>query len=187
MTAVMTRTDTFEVGNFHVRLTEEAVRVSDRTPAGELCDGRADVYEVRGRGQQRFTAQDITWANGERDVRIVDRHASPKKFDDVIGRLRLSVEQTDDGQLRVDLRVPIKRHSNRRATLHQTTEGELRTGSGIDLRKVLRQHGCRQVGTRQQLLDDTSTKRNGLCAIFPADARHVPIVVHVITRLATVA
>lgn len=187
MSITAERRTVFEIGDFTVELIAEDQRVSDRTPAGELENGLADEYDVRGRGRQRFTIQDMRWRNGERDVRIADRHSSPKEFDDVIGRLRMSVEGTADGRLRVDLRVPKRKDSKRRATLHQTTEADLRMATGLGVRKTLRRFGRVQIGTREQLLDDTSTKRNGLCVVFPEDARNLPVAAHVMTRLATLA
>ncbi len=145
-------------------------------------DGVARLYQVKGPKRLRITVADIAWSNGERDVRTTDRHTSSPRFDRLVHGLRIGVHVAPDGLLRIDLRQA-RMTSELWSQAKQASLLELSDVAGFDVDAMLRAHGAVAVATRGQLIGDTSTHRNKICALFPPSGSLVPVVAYAATRV----
>ena len=180
----MSTATAIHVGDFEIAATGDQLDVEGQTPGRVETNGTSTVYEIDGPDDVRLTLHDITWSNGERDVRAVDRHRSPQRFDRLVHGLRLTVSDADD-RCRVDLRQA-RMVDALWAKPRKATVAELSHPIGTPIDELLLSYGATAVGSRSELIDDTSTHRNSLCAIFPTDAHLVPVVAYTATRLAPV-
>ena len=144
--------------------------------------GSAAVYAVTGSGGLHLTVADVRWPDGARDVRAIDRHQSPPRFDRLLHGGRLAVDRHPPDLLRIDLRQ-LRMKDALWSNLKQATVPELSAGAGGSIVQLLRRFGAAAIGTRGELLGDGSTHRNKICATFPSAAEDVPIAAYVATRV----
>lgn len=72
------------------------------------------------------------------------------------------------------------------STLRRATERELNDASQIVARSVINDYGG-ELGSRAQLLNDVSRRRNYLCTLFPRNNQTVPIAAYTLTRVLPLA
>jgi hypothetical protein len=145
--------------------------------------GRQDVYRLTDRGGLTAELADVTWDNGEWEVRMLSCEGPPQVRRLEHG-LRLSVAKAGRGQWSVGLRqARVKLNTAEwESSLYDADPAAHRTGSGVDVAAVLEGSGAR-VGSRADLLGDVGHARRGLCAVFGAEASTVPVTAYVITRV----
>jgi len=156
------------------------------TESGVECHGLATVYELTSHHGWSLKVFDVSWENGERDVRAVDCRGPnlPLRLARLAHGLRLDVKKESSGNLSVTLRqARLKRNSQEEwPRLYKATPDELLDGAKRSVTSELRKLGAK-VGSRRELLGDTSSHKNCLCAIFPESAKHIPVVAYTLTRV----
>lgn len=175
---------TVAVGVVTVASTGEQRRLEGQTTNREQASGWASIYEVTGPDDLRLECADITWddcSSPQRDVRTLERHGSPQRFDRLCHGLRLAVHPA--GSLHfVELRQA-RMKSDDWSNLYYATPEELDDGAATKVARTLRAVGAHEVGTREAVLGDTGRRRRFLCATFDAEANLVPVVAYVVTRV----
>jgi hypothetical protein len=172
------------LGKLTITPTGTTRPLAGRTCAGVEADGICTLYEVRGPDYLHLSIGDITWENDERDIRVLRRNDSPERFDGLCNRLRLTVGTHGNGCL-IELRQARLKPGGRPG-LYNADEHQLKRGAGIDVTHALERSGAQRIGTRGDIISDTSPRRNSLCALFPTDATAVPLHAFVLTRVAPV-
>lgn len=149
----------------------------------EVCDGTYLGYKVTGPKGWTLEVGDITWDNGKRHVEVLDNHNILDHMISLPGRMRMSVENRGKNRCSIELsqaRLKENNHSNlKKATLDEIDEGA-KIKEGIE--NILKPYKIK-IGTREELLDDESSRKNYLCTIFPQDQIHVPIICFTVTRI----
>lgn len=173
-----------EVGEFPLRPLGRSIKLEGETASGAEASGRGDLYELTGPEGLHLTLRHTRWETGEQDVVACERHQSPERFDTLVERLRLAV--LDYGSPYVELRQGRLR-SNGRAGLFNADLAELDAGAGVAVAEALRRHGATEIGTRRELLHDEGRTANRCGALFEEQARLVPVLAYVLTRVAPVA
>lgn len=147
--------------------------------------GTATTYAVTGPGTLHLTVADITWDNGERDLRTIHRHTSPQRFDRLLHGGRLTVNDHDGtANKRIDLRQMRMKDANW-SNLKRATLLELDAAAECSTTKTLKGFGATKIGTRAEVIGDTSPHAGNMCATFPVTATDVPIAAYLITRVAS--
>ncbi len=172
------------LGEFVIEEIPGGLVVTGETTAGVRARGEAVTYPVRGPRGTALTVADIRWANGERDVRTLDRHVSPQTLDRLKQGLRLGVHG-HGGRLVVDL-AQARLKEGHWSNLYRATWEELDHGAGISVREALSELRADELGTREAVLADASRRRNYLCALFAVGRPLVPIGAYVLTRVAPI-
>ncbi len=153
----------------------------ETTTKRERADGVARVFDVTGPDVDVEIA-DVTFVNGSRDVRMLDRR-DVKPLDRLVHGLRLGVHRSHDGRWYVQLRIPAL--GSRTVTPHQTNLDELNDTCGFDVRKALVGAGALAVNRRELAIGGTGRTKNELCAVFRGDDSLLPAVAYAITPLLT--
>jgi hypothetical protein len=169
------------VGQITITDTNQVDTIEGQTPGRVDATGTARRYKITGPGRLHLQVLDVTWDNGERDIRTVERNGSPQRFDRLCHGARLGILKAGP-----DLMVELRQARMTTAdwsTCHKADLPALDAGAQTNTAKALRQAGAKHVGTRSEVLDDTSCRRNYLCAAFVAEATTVPIVAYTLTRV----
>jgi serine/threonine protein kinase len=156
--------------------------------AGEPLDCEQRTYELEGPEGLLLTIVDEEFENGERQIRVGDAYGSGPRFEELTGRLRLGVLESAEG-LRIDLaqgRIKDPETNPNRGGMYQATAEELDAAAGVSVLGELRALGATDLGTRAEIVGDTSGRRNFLCAAFPASATHLPAAAYVMIRVAPI-
>ncbi len=172
-----------------VRIGTEQVETRGQTIGRKIQNGTAYLSDLVGPSMALRLA-DIRWENGEREVRGWTRGGSDEVFDEVVDRLRVGVYPTEafDRMVVMDLRIPSGLAADgKRMTVKRTTEDELSVLLGIDASAALDSLAEVLVGTREELLLDTSNRRRDLCAVFPVDNLVAPAVIWSMIRPIAIA
>jgi hypothetical protein len=98
----------------------------------------------------------------------VSRNASPQKWDELVGRLRIGLRSTPDNTLQMDLRTAVAKDGDR-PTRNVVPLKNLSHAVGVDAPTSLKLAGATAIGTREQVAGDTSRNRNWPCVQFPRD------------------
>ncbi len=180
------------LGEFELRDTGK-LEASTGVPAGadEPTSCVQHLYELEGPDGILLAIVDEKFDNGDRYIRVKDAYGSAPRFEELTGRLRLSVMEKKDSEdaLRVDLsqaRIADPVLNEDRGGMYLATAEQLDAGAGADVAQALMSLGATSVGTREALLGDTSPRQGRLCAIFPSDAEHVPVAAYVMIRVAPI-
>lgn len=129
----------------------------------------------------------IEWGDG-----LVELHpnvvSGSEKMLSLHGRLRLSVKTISSGRLRgtrscslrqARFKPGVTAHSN----LFNASFEDLDKHSGIDTYSTLYDLGAIDLGTKEDVFSDMSTKRNELCVVFDPKNVDVPIAAFIISRV----
>ncbi|MGO9960905.1 MAG: hypothetical protein ACLP50_33840 [Solirubrobacteraceae bacterium] len=88
----MVRTPDLLIGEFGVSPIGQTPPILGETVSGVSSTGIGTLYDLTGPEGLHLTLRDTAWNKGERDVVACDRHESPARFDTLIERLRLTVQ-----------------------------------------------------------------------------------------------
>lgn len=156
--------------------------VASDTGGVEHGPGSLSTYLVKGPSGEllevlQFRADDgAVWVTGG------DTFQTPPPLQRIGRALRLGSQHVGDG-LMLELRMPRVNSPDGWSNVYQVTLKELEDASGIDVRSVLISFGGIEVGTRAEVIGDTSNRRNTLCVLARPDAEHLPAIAHFVTRV----
>lgn len=106
----------------------------------------------------------VTWPSARPEVRAIELVEGLSKYERLVNAGRLSLIPVDQNQWLAEVNV-MKFNGRDRQTLNRPTPYELDFLAGGDAQKLLLDCGVKRVGTREELVGDTSTKRNALAVI----------------------
>lgn len=176
--------DEHVIGSVRLALSGES-DFEGKTAAGVECSGNARRWSVSANHGFEAELLDVSWENGERDVRAATVAGSPSAAHLMKG-LRLAVQTAPNG---TGLFVPLRQARVKlntldlRASLYDATKSQLDVGSGIEVEATLRSFGASAVGKRQDLLGEPSHAPDRLIAVFDEESVDVPIIAYLSTRL----
>ncbi|MFC1604404.1 hypothetical protein ACFL5F_05180 [Planctomycetota bacterium] len=176
----------WRIGTVHLKaLGTREISGNPAGSKGSVIMGEAHVYQATIRSGVNLEIGDVTWETGDREVQCLScSRSTPEKLRRLRRGLRLVVKHVDKDTIRVDLRqarIDFDQGEDW-SKLYQATMEELTEGAGISVRKLLEGFGA-EVDRREQLLGDTGPHRFRLCAIFPTESNHLPVVCYVLTRI----
>jgi hypothetical protein len=154
----------------------------ETTTKSERADGVARVFDVTGPDVDVEIA-DVTFVNGSRDVRMLDRR-EVKPLDRLVHGLRLGVHRSHDERCYLQLRIPAL-GSRMVVTQHQTNLDELNETCRFDVREALVGAGALAVNRRELAIGDTGRTKNELCVVFRGEDSPLPAIAYAITPLLT--
>lgn len=153
---------------------------AETTKKRERSTGVARILDVVGPGVDVEIA-DITFDNGKRDVRMLNRRAVIA-LDRLVHGLRVGVHRDRGDRWFVELRVPAL-GTRQTSTQHRTDIGELNDLCAFDIKNTLVESGAVAVSRREQAIGDSGRRRNELCAVFDHEDSLIPAVAYAITPL----
>ena len=164
-----------------VGVGRESLRGS--TPNGIAEDGIAYFSRLEG-PDLMMTIADITWRNGEREVRGWDRHESGPEYQGLVGRLRIGIHPTARfrSMSSAELRVVKVAPDGKAPQAYRTDNQELSDLLGFDLARAFDEVGEAMVGTREQLLKEDGVRKRQLAAIFESGDHVIPALAWSLTR-----
>ena len=128
----------------------------------------------------------VIFINGERDVRTLEVQKEFKIFGRLIHGLRLAIQPmpNDTRRLYAELRQVFQKESfDKHETLRPTMSGiDLDQGAGLSVFEELKKAGA-EVGTKNELLDETGKRSPYLCVRFSKANLWAPIVAYTTTRI----
>ena len=143
--------------------------------------GTIELFTIRSPAWKMTIAYN-RWDNGDRDVVLYDRGTAPQRFDSFRRSRRLGLIPIGTDECYVEL-MQAQMADNDHPTLRKVELAELSLGAGCNVAAVLAQMGAK-VGTRAELIGDTSKRRSLYCARFPCRAIEAAVVAYVLTRIA---
>jgi hypothetical protein len=171
------------LGPFEVSIGTDHVRVGGRTHSGVRSAGDAYLSHIVGPDTD-LTVADITWANGERDVRSYHLGASHQAFEPLLEYLRMPIQNTD--------RLPNLRLMELTGLRSSESDGHIRAVKysladaeqdlGIPIDAAISNVGEGLIGKRADLLSDDGRRRLQLCALFADNDRVTPALAYVLMR-----
>ena len=185
MNRTATPSPVLDYGSVQVFRSDKTAVVHDETAQREISTGKATVFEVHGPNGLHLTVHDTRWLNGDRDVRVARRNASPERFDVLVGRLRMGVQATDDGDLSMMLRVADP--ADARPTRKQVSFAALHEMAGVDPAEHLTRFGATALGTGRDLGRARTRTQNQLMVRFPPSAELVPVAAFMLTTVLPLA
>ena len=152
-----------------------------QTCSGKKCSAEAQIFnaEVPDGGILEITY--LVWSNGERDVRILEARNTSRALRRLEHGLRLGIhtikhrDWIELGQARMK--------SPAWAGKFKATRSQLDEGAKVPVVEVLEGYGADAIGTKEQLLGDSSKKRGYLCAVFKRSSYEVPVAAYMLTRV----
>jgi hypothetical protein len=176
-------TDAWNVAGVTAVAHPIAADITGESVSGVLGAGRAHVTSITFQNIQVEVA-DTTWSTGERDIQAIDRKDSPPTVDSLIRRLRIGIHNTPELENLVfaELRVALPDDQGR-AVVRKLSQNKIEALLNLKLTEVLPAKRNVVVGTREELLGDSSRRRTELCALFPRDDQRTPIDIWILTRL----
>ena len=171
------------LGPFEVSIGTDHVRIDGRTHSGDRSAGDAYLSHIVGPDTD-FTFADITWANGERDVRGYHLGASHQSLESLLEHLRMPIHHTDRfPNLRfmeiTGLRVP---ESGGRIRAVKCSLADAEQDLRIPLEAAISNVGEGLIGNRADLLSDDGRRRRQLCTLFSDNDRLTPALAYVLMR-----
>jgi superfamily II DNA or RNA helicase len=174
------------VGSYRIELVRQVPVEQWETASRQTSDGIANIYEVFDDAGVDLLIADVTFENGDRDVRLLDAGESDPIFERLAQGLRLGVRSFGD-VLCVDLgqtRVTDSHSARPWSQVYIASNDDLDAGFGGSVEAALRSLGAADFGQRKDVIDDTSPRRNYYCVTFPRGAHLVPLAAYVATRVA---
>lgn len=174
--------DNIEVGPASIALADGQVEISGQAFSGEVLSGLASGANVTTPDGAVLEVGHVDWSSGERDVRTFSRLTGPTVYDRLTKGCRLGVSRTDDGIWMCELGI-VSYHADKQPTVIQAKPEDLEQVLGGDVRDLLERSGASAYGRREDILGDTSRRRNYLAVTFTDVGAPVPLVAYVLTRV----
>lgn len=114
---------------------------------------------------------------------VASRGDSSPGYDRLVGRLRLGMKSAAPGVQFCELGIVQSDAKNPFGSVRQATLTELDFLLGDSAAALFTEAGALDVGTREEVLGDTSRRRNYLCVTFQSGDSTVPLVAHTLTRV----
>lgn len=150
-----------------------------------FVQGQATRYILRSRTGWELEVADVTWPGRDRDVRtLAYSPTTPMELHRLQRGLRMSIKRRGEAELWVELSQARSADDQGAgwSNLRHATMEQLSEGAGFSVRAALEALGA-EVDLREQLLEDQSRRRGYLCAVFPTDRVHVPVICYTLTRV----
>src|SRR5260370_8873376 len=82
------------VGVLALAPLEESSGWRGETPGGTAAQAaEATLWNATGPGDLDLIVAMARWSNGERSIEVSERRDSPERFDQLVGRMRMSIER----------------------------------------------------------------------------------------------
>ena len=152
-----------------------------QTCGGKECSAKAHLYEVKIPQGGRLELGYMVWSNGERNVEAVNVVGVSKLLRRLEHGLRLGIHPRGSqdwielGQARIK--------GDDWAGKFKASPSQLNEGAGVGVAGILKKLGATEIGTKGKILDDDSTRRFYLCAVFGKNSAQVPIAAYILTRI----
>ncbi len=171
------------LGDLHLASTGRTVDAKGQQSATKTAGlrGTAELFSVRSPTWEMTIAHN-RWSNDDREIVLYERGTAPQQFDRFQSACRLGLIPVGTDECYVGLMQAQMNESDHPA-LRKVELEELSRGADCDVEAVLTQMGAK-VGTRADLIEDTSNHRSRYCARFPGHATEVAVVAYVLTRIA---
>lgn len=172
-----------KLGEYKIEVGIGANQVEGQSVSGVFGKGDAYFSRLTGPAMELILA-DTTWVTGERDIQAVRRNESDELFDQLINRLRISVNPTEKFPKLslMEMRLATPHSDGSRATAKKFTQEEVTAVIGRDIFPLLSSIRGVIPGTRESLLKDDSRRRTELAVVFNSNDRIAPLVVWSLTR-----
>ena len=141
-------------GNVNLTLRKaKTTELAAETIAGVVCNGAVDLYDLCGQDNLCLTLGYIRWDNGAGEVRVLERHDSPERFDSRKNRARLEIKSYNVKEYYCALKqVRCKGDPEiTKPSLHPTTLTELDAGARLDAGKLLKDVGATMIAMRDDI------------------------------------
>ena len=158
------------------------VAVEGQTANRNVSKGQAYEFRLLAGRSIDMTLGEIHWDNGDWEVRALGCEKAPDSLRRLEHGLRMGVQRMSKGRAFAEIRVARCRDKDW-SNMFQTTEFEMRQVVGLPLGSFLKKFGAIEVGRKEDVLGDTSTRRNDLCVVFGNDDSLVPVVTYFATRV----
>lgn len=155
-------------GTEHAAEETPAVVIADDGLLLEIVYQRWEPAEPEGQAGQVFA---------------IHRGDGPPAFDDLIGRSRIGVRETSHGTEWLQAEISYQNRPGARWGSRSTGPYELDELLGESAEALLVQAGALDVGTREELLNETNRNRGQLAAIFEAHEPLGPLALYTLTRV----
>jgi hypothetical protein len=172
-----------QVGEYRVERLQRARRIQGSTKENHSSAGKATAYRVTGPRGLKVLVGDVAWADGTRDVRLLDVLGAPALFGQLRDHCRMGVDRHGRTYVAELRKVSAKLNTTSGSiALEQTGLSGLTRIVGEPVGELLKLHGARRVGKKGEVLRATARK-NQLCVRFPPSASDVPSIAYVVTRI----
>lgn len=151
--------------------------------SGRKCDVVAYLSLLEGSGLY-LTLAEITWENGEREVRGWALGESDKLYDEVVGRLRIGINAVEDFDRMAVMEVRLAKPGEDGPS-PQRAQDDLGGARGrVRLRRGEVLDGLAEAitGTRESVLGDDGRRRAQLCTAFPSSDHRTPAIIWALSR-----
>ena len=175
------------IGPFLLEPPEEIIK--SQIPIFKGREFRASIcpWIVRGEGDLELVIHMAVFEDSPHtefgQVYCHSREYSSPEWDDIVGRLRIGIRRVDENWLTMDLRAAI-RQNNDRASRRSLDFADLEQVTGMDLRSTFQRFGA-AINSREKLFGETNRNRNRLAVRFKPKDFVTPVVVWVLTTVAT--
>lgn len=126
---------------------------------------------------------DVALENGERSITVGQNFTGEDRMKRLIHGLRLGIHSTSNGTSHARLWQARVKADGSWSNRCGATLDELSEGARIDVPAKLRELGASQLGTKADLLADTSKNRNHLYVSFPSDNQQVALAAYCLTTV----
>jgi Domain of unknown function (DUF4338) len=172
-----------KLGAYQIEVGIASNEVEGQSVSGIFGKGNAYFSRLTGPSMELILS-DTTWISGERDIQAVRRNDSDELFDQLVNRLRISVNPTEKYPhlSLMEMRLATPHSDGSRATAKKFTREEVKAVIGKDIFPLLASIRGVIPGTRESLLKDNSRRRTELAVVFNSNDRVAPLVVWALTR-----
>lgn len=171
-----------EHGGFELLDLGSWVPLVGQTSSRNVSKGQAYQFRLRAGNKIDMILGEVNWDNRDWEVRALGGDKATDAFRRLERGLRMGVQRLTKGKAFAEIRVARCR-DNDWSNMFQTTEAEMKGIIGAPLGSFLKKFGAIEVGRREDVLGDTSNRRNDLAVVFNDDDSLVPIITYFVTRV----
>lgn len=171
-----------QVGEATIEWSDTIAEVDGDSLQGVKQNGSVNACQISLRDGGLLEVGLTTWENNERDVRTFSRLSGPEIYDRLAKGVRMGVHPLDKGFMYSELRI-LSHHEGRQPTMIKAKETDLNRMLDESVRDFLLSCGAERVGTRAEIFDDKSRRRDYLAVSFFEDNFQAPLVAYTITRV----
>lgn len=151
------------------------------TAGKDVGPGEVGVYLVRGPAGQTLEILQYRCDDGQVWVEGGDTFQTELPLKRLGQGLRLGTS-IDGDQMMIELRIA-RINDELWSNLYKATHDELDAGAGLNVAEVLKQFGGDHIGTREDVVGDSSKRRTYMCVVGKPGSEHLPVIAHFLTRV----
>lgn len=171
---------TIEVIVGSVSIQDNPMNPDDGAP--EVQEGKVSKFRITTTDDLDMIFGLITWPQARPEVRAIEMVDGLSKYERLMKAGRLSLIPVEGGLWLAEMNV-MKFNDRNYQTLNRPTESELEFLAGGDAYELLRSCGAKKIGTREELVGETSRTRNALAALFEANDTKAVAAMYTLTRI----